>query len=78
MKNWTEGNMPIITEQAKEALSLLIDHIDFRQLDIGLRNLTLAYIRQEQDRENWFNDMLLQLPILYAFIDGLEEEYTKK
>ena len=76
MQNWTEDGKPILTDKTKEALSLLIEHVDFRLLNIGLRNLIIAYIKQEQDREQWFNDLLDELPIFNAFIDELQEEYT--
>jgi hypothetical protein len=76
MQNWTEDSVPILTDRAKGALSLLIENVDLRLLGIGLRNLILDYITREEDREQWFNDFLEQLPIFYAFIDDLEEEYT--
>lgn len=75
MKNWTEDNTPIITDRIKDALSLLIENVDFRLLGIGLRNLITVYIAKEKDRESWFEEFLEQLPIYYAFIDALEEEY---
>ena len=75
MKNWTEDSTPIINDRIKDALSLLIENVEFRLLGIGLRNLIIVYIAKEKDRENWFDEFIEQLPIFNAFIDALEEEY---
>ena len=78
MKNWTENGDPILTDRVKTSLSDFIKEADIRLFTIGLRNLLLAYVMQEKDRELWFDVFLSEIGMFYDFIDDLEEQYSTR
>lgn len=73
----TPGNPnKLLSEPAKEALLNFADEIDPTILTKGLRHLLFYYLRQEEDREDWFVPLLDELSILYELLEALGPPIT--
>jgi len=76
MKNFDSSGSPILTDKAKASFLTFVELCTFEHLSIGIRNLVLEYLINENDRPIWFDAFLEQLRLFYAFLDDLGEEYA--
>jgi hypothetical protein len=76
VKNRTETNDVIATDNALDSFKAFVTLMDVRAMSNGIRNLLLSYLFNEIDGEEWFENFLPELRVLFDFLDELEAEYS--